>query len=684
MDDDEAPSGVDYYAVLNVPRDCSQEDVARAYRDLARVFHPDKHQDDELKAGAQEAFAKLQEAYGVLGDIKKRQVYDIYGRAGLASGMEVGEWLHNASDLKREWEEFKAKQAREAEERTTAIKGLYQIRIDATDVWRRMPSVRSIVVTNSVDASMGESDAVRVQGQAAVRNQTGSGQVVCGYTRIISQHDSFDTSVVLGLRSLLTATSTRQVGTHTSASATVLWGPADGFGLQLSSTRAMPWGCSGTFGWVLGPTGAEGMSLTIARRGTKTAVQGKVEVGAATTLSVRGTLMVNDAVNIRTTARLGSTGVDLEVGATQRFGEGTVGYLGTQVGLQGVVVKVRVSRSNQVIEFPIQVSHAYDDWRVLVAATAGPPLLYVAASRLLVRPLLRWSRERTQRRMREENATEVGARLKCAAQERSLLQPVALRKARAEVGRQGLVILDAAYGDVHAYAEGAALEWRDGQDAPAVAAPAAAAAAADDSSEPLVGAGSGGSGRPAGGSGGSDQSSGGVSGAPASTQLPDIPPWLVVTDALQYLVASSTLLLHPGVSKVGLMAFADPCMGNSSSGSSSSSQLYVAYWLRGQVYSVVVDDLAGLRLGGEPVVAGAADQSGPSGTAATAQGGGGAGTAGGSARGVDSSGSGAAAAAAAPAVTGELVADRRHAAWLVARAAERLSVPASTLADQPK
>lgn len=81
MDDAESLlNAVDYYGVLNVPRDASQEDVAKAYRRLAQVFHPDKHQDDSLKRAAQEAFGKLQEAYEVLSDVHKRQIYDIYGK----------------------------------------------------------------------------------------------------------------------------------------------------------------------------------------------------------------------------------------------------------------------------------------------------------------------------------------------------------------------------------------------------------------------------------------------------------------------------------------------------------------------------------------------------------------------------------------------------------------------------
>lgn len=43
----------DYYAILNLPRDASTDDVKRAYRSLAQVFHPDKHTQDDLRAQAQ-------------------------------------------------------------------------------------------------------------------------------------------------------------------------------------------------------------------------------------------------------------------------------------------------------------------------------------------------------------------------------------------------------------------------------------------------------------------------------------------------------------------------------------------------------------------------------------------------------------------------------------------------------
>src|SRR5690606_29212210 len=65
----------DYYKVLGVARDASQEDIKRAYRKLARKYHPDVSKE----ANAEEKFKNLQEAYEVLKDPEKRTAYDQLG-----------------------------------------------------------------------------------------------------------------------------------------------------------------------------------------------------------------------------------------------------------------------------------------------------------------------------------------------------------------------------------------------------------------------------------------------------------------------------------------------------------------------------------------------------------------------------------------------------------------------------
>ena len=70
----------DYYNLLGVSRDASEQELKRAYKKLAMKYHPDRNQGDK---NAEKKFKEVSEAYEVLSDQNKRQAYDQFGHEGL-------------------------------------------------------------------------------------------------------------------------------------------------------------------------------------------------------------------------------------------------------------------------------------------------------------------------------------------------------------------------------------------------------------------------------------------------------------------------------------------------------------------------------------------------------------------------------------------------------------------------
>ena len=84
----------DYYEILGVPKNASQDEVKRAYRKLAHQHHPDKKSGDEKK------FKEINEAYQILGDAEKRRQYDQFGTSfNSQPGQGQGGWSGDFSDF---------------------------------------------------------------------------------------------------------------------------------------------------------------------------------------------------------------------------------------------------------------------------------------------------------------------------------------------------------------------------------------------------------------------------------------------------------------------------------------------------------------------------------------------------------------------------------------------------------
>ncbi|MFH0811649.1 MAG: DnaJ domain-containing protein [Pseudomonadota bacterium] len=90
-----------YYNILGVEKDASEEEIKKAYRKLALLHHPDRNSGNE---DAEEKFKEISEAYAILSDRNKRLTYDSYGHTKFQKKYPSEDILHNINfpDLLRE------------------------------------------------------------------------------------------------------------------------------------------------------------------------------------------------------------------------------------------------------------------------------------------------------------------------------------------------------------------------------------------------------------------------------------------------------------------------------------------------------------------------------------------------------------------------------------------------------
>lgn len=152
------PPDRELYAILNLSADATEEEIKRSYRQLVTTYHPDKARDPALQAEAGRAFNRIQEAYEVLSDPARRDVYDVYGAEGLSAGLQLSDPGKSRDELRREFEAFRERRRRDALEAAVNYRGLYVFRVNASALVApyaqglpRVPELSNIYMTSGVD-----------------------------------------------------------------------------------------------------------------------------------------------------------------------------------------------------------------------------------------------------------------------------------------------------------------------------------------------------------------------------------------------------------------------------------------------------------------------------------------------------------------------------------------------------
>lgn len=566
--------GPSYYAVLNVSRDASDEDIKRAFRNLAQTYHPDKHSDPARKNEASASFTLLQEAYEVLSDPAKRQVYDIYGKEGLASGLEVGTTVNTVDELKQKWAKFKAQEAEQAASPNVVSRGVYVFKFNAENLVKpysktvsRIPELTTVSLSQEMHATLTAKTTAMIGGRVAVMRNLGQNSMVLGLRHALSAFHTLEATANIGLQSLLSVQSSYQLSQHSTAALALTYQQGAGLGMQVSTSRQLSPKHKGELTWVVGPPHARAMVLGVTSRFKTFQTAVGVEVGASTAANAKVAWKYDKRTTLHASTRVNAGGYQLgyqvEAGGRYRWSHNTSTGLGLAYGSQGLIMRGSLVHGEHRIEFPVLLTRDPDLKTVLLACVA-PPLLCYSLNRFVVRPL--WRRHRLQKAVeaRREGAAAQRGAFQRAQGATHLMAPVAARKLRQELAKGGLVIISAKYG-THAAIEEADEEARqrrhtEQQDSEQrrqredlehtepphyqqPQQPPPAGKGEDDTEE-------------------SDEEEAQVQQAAEALLAGEMaPPCLDVTLALRYMTHNGRITFHQGTSKSGLMGFYDCAPG---------------------------------------------------------------------------------------------------------------------------
>ena len=585
------------YAILNVSPNATDDEIRRSYRQLATTYHPDKSQDESLHADATQAFHAIQEAYEILSDTHTRDIYDVYGLEGVKSGRELSVPGKSPEELRKDWEAARERQRRADVDAAVNFRGQYVFRSDATALITpynrdlpRTPELRSVSMTSGIDIPIeggkhlgpllsADADVLHLGGFVYVRGEQGGGSFIAGYKRVYSDYTTLEMQSMVGLRTLVSVSSSVQLSSAANATIAASWQPNRGLGLQLITTRQLGDATHGELAWVVGPREEAGVALALTHRsGENTQLSGKLDVGAVTGITLRVARRIGEDMSARAGIKVSTSGIEFDVGVGRRLSELSTAGISVVTGFKkGVLVRLRYSRGGHSFEFPVQLSAGLDP-RVLVGAHLLPPLIIYCASQWIIEPIRKYIEGRRVSEERKKRADEIEGAVGRAAAAAKLMAPVAKRKMVKEAAVNGLLIALALYGEEETVKASAVQRLQKVYSD-------AEKHKGENESEEKEGDG--------GGNGDEAQRDAPpytFTTTPTSTEsLPDA--MIDVTTALQYLCDGTKITMHQGYSKSGLMGFCDPAP-------SSPKILLVFFTHQGIPYMAKISDTEGASLPG--------------------------------------------------------------------------------------
>lgn len=522
----DGPPNRELYALLHLSPEASDEEIRKAYRQWAQVYHPDKYQAPHMKEIATENFQRICEAYEILSDENKRLIYDIYGMEGLTSGLELGPKLNKVEELKEELERLRQRKEQEKALAHFRPSGTILASLSLPQFLEGDGIMRGMAMSSEVQSQLSKNSILAFGGNLEVNDDSGGGAASVVLRHQLSSVSSIEFIASAGLRALVGIQTTRHLSSHSTATMAVAMSLRDGsINLSNNWTRQISETTNGNIQLLLGIESS--ISVGWQKKDERMSAAGELKIGTSSFgASAHYTHRFSKKSHGRIQGRLGSTALELEVGGGRKISEFSTIRMLYSVGIQGIFWKFELHRAGQKLVVPILLSRHFSSF-FATGAFIIPASVYFLLKKFILKPYyLKREKQKALENM-EKTSAQVQEAKAAAQKAQQLLQNVANRKRNKQLEIGGLIITKAVYGARKALTK---------------------LGETGESSDELA------------------------------SQVLD------VTLPLNFLVNDSgRLKLHDGVKKSGIMGFCDSCPGE-------PKQLYVEYTYGGNRYEVFVDD----------------------------------------------------------------------------------------------
>ncbi|KAG4107928.1 DnaJ-domain-containing protein [Neocallimastix lanati (nom. inval.)] len=494
-------TGMDYYAILNVPKTATHEEIKNAYRKLCILYHPDKHSSDVNKVIAQKEFQKINKAYDVLGNEKNKIIYDKYGEKGLDKTWDIGPLYKTPEQILEEFEK-QVKFKRELElEHLLKSKGEIKLMFDASgqilqpppspygqhhhpypprygyrpmpppppkpisrgfaDVFH-LPKLQNSFIYHSWQNDITPKDSINITGQVFSHKNLNIVSVIGSLSHTISSSLATEVSACFGSQPYLQGRVIKNFSndcfiTTTATAATIAAPPTFTFvaGRQIANhytgmiTYNTGFYSIGKWGKQIRPGEASSVTLTLIRNKLNTNIQGSITVGLMEShirlsyiksLTKHLRLKAHAVLSSMTGGNIGVS-VDKKVTKFSRLGLG----LGCSNAI-GFSIQIKYYRLGQTITIPIIISHDLSI-NVLFWGTLIPISAAYFIDQFILIPYHRNDLEKKINIIKTANSEVLAQRKKEAEDSLKLMAETIQRKIDIEKKNNGLIIIEALYGN---------------------------------------------------------------------------------------------------------------------------------------------------------------------------------------------------------------------------------------------